>query len=86
MKPTGCPGYQYVVEAVKDINDHDKSFESNGVKIVIDEQSLKYLAGTQLDYVREGLNEGFKFNNPFTDWSASRDLTSIFSRQKIPMI
>jgi iron-sulfur cluster assembly protein len=64
VKPTGCSGYQYVVEAAKDIGDHDTAFESNGVKIVVDEQSLKYLNGTELDYVREGLNEGFKFNNP----------------------
>ncbi|OGT33411.1 MAG: iron-sulfur cluster assembly protein IscA [Gammaproteobacteria bacterium RBG_16_51_14] len=64
IKPAGCSGYQYVVEAATSINDHDQSFESNGVKIIIDELSLKYLAGTELDYVRNGLNEGFKFSNP----------------------
>ena len=64
VKTTGCSGYQYVVEAAKSIGEHDKTFESNGVQIVVDDQSLKYLAGTQLDYVREGLNEGFKFHNP----------------------
>ena len=64
VKPTGCSGYQYVVEAAESINDTDQSFETNGVKIVVDSQSMPYLAGTELDYVREGLNEGFRFNNP----------------------
>ena len=64
VKPTGCSGYQYVVEAAQVINEQDIAFETNGVNIVIDQQSLKYLTGTQLDYVREGLNEGFKFHNP----------------------
>lgn len=64
VKPTGCSGYQYVIEAAQAIGEHDQSFESNGITIVIDEQSLRYLAGTELDYVREGLNEGFRFNNP----------------------
>lgn len=64
VKTTGCSGYQYVIEAAIEINEHDHVFESNGVKIVTDGQSLRYLAGTELDYVREGLNSGFKFNNP----------------------
>lgn len=64
VKPTGCSGYQYVVTAAESINTQDRAFESKGVQIVIDEQSLPYLAGTELDYVREGLNEGFRFNNP----------------------
>ena len=64
VKPSGCSGFQYVVEAAQGIGEHDRTFESNGVRIVVDEQSLRYLAGTELDYVREGLNEGFRFNNP----------------------
>jgi iron-sulfur cluster assembly protein len=64
VKPTGCSGYQYVVEAAEKVNDNDQLFESNGIKIVIDDQSIKYLSGTELDYVKEGLNEGFRFNNP----------------------
>lgn len=64
VKPTGCSGYQYVIEAAESIGDHDRAFESKGVKIVVDEQSLRYLAGTELDYVRDGLNEGFRFHNP----------------------
>ena len=64
VKTTGCSGYQYVVEAAESINAEDRAFESKGVQIVVDEQSLPYLAGTELDYVRVGLNEGFRFNNP----------------------
>lgn len=64
VKPTGCSGYQYVVEAAENINEQDQVFESNGVKVVTDQLSLRYLTGTELDYVREGLNAGFKFNNP----------------------
>ena len=64
VKTTGCSGYQYVIETAKKINHEDKTIESNGIKIIIDEQSLRYLAGTELDFVREGLNSGFKFRNP----------------------
>ena len=64
VKPTGCSGYQYVVETADKINDTDQLFESNGVKIVVDDQSFKYLSGTELDYVKEGVNQGFRFNNP----------------------
>ena len=64
VKTTGCSGMAYVLEFVDTIEDDDKVFESNGVKIVIDPKSLLYLDGTELDYGKEGLNEGFKFNNP----------------------
>jgi iron-sulfur cluster assembly protein len=64
VKPTGCSGYQYVIEAAAAAGEDDATFESKGVKIVVDKHSLRYLAGTELDYVREGLNEGFRFNNP----------------------
>lgn len=64
VKPTGCSGYQYIVEPAEAICEHDRVFDSQGIKIVIDDQSLRYLAGTELDYGREGLNEGFRFNNP----------------------
>ena len=64
VKPTGCSGYQYVIEAAQAVNKHDQAFESRGVTVVVDEQSLRYLAGTELDFVKEGLNEGFRFHNP----------------------
>ncbi len=64
VKTTGCSGYQYVIGTAESISDEDKTIDSHGIKVVIDEKSLPYLAGTQLDFVREGLNSGFKFNNP----------------------
>ena len=64
VKPTGCSGYQYVIEAAQAVNEHDTAFETRGVTVVVDEQSLRYLAGTELDFVKEGLNEGFRFHNP----------------------
>ncbi len=64
VKPTGCSGYMYVVQPVKEVNDHDQVFVSQGVQIVVDDASLKYLDGTEVDFTREGLNEGFKFMNP----------------------
>jgi iron-sulfur cluster assembly protein len=64
VKTTGCSGYQYVIEPAQAITAQDQTFESNGVTIVVDELSMRYLAGTELDYVREGLQEGFRFSNP----------------------
>lgn len=64
VKPTGCSGYMYVVEMAKDVLEQDQVFESHGVPVVVDAQSLKYLDGTEVDFAREGLNEGFRFDNP----------------------
>jgi len=64
VKPTGCSGFSYVVDATDQINGNDQVFESKGIKIVVANDSIKYLKGTELDYIREGLNEGFRFNNP----------------------
>lgn len=64
VKPSGCSGMSYVLEFVDEIHDVDEVFESNGVKIIVDRKSMIYLDGTELDYTKEGLNEGFKFNNP----------------------
>lgn len=64
VKTTGCSGMAYLLEFVDDIAAEDQVFESRGVKIVVDPKSLAYIDGTELDFVREGINEGFKFNNP----------------------
>ena len=64
VKTTGCSGLAYKLEFADDILPEDQSFETNGVRVLIDPKSLAYLDGTELDFVREGLNEGFKFNNP----------------------
>jgi len=58
VRTSGCSGMAYVLEA------EDTVFEDKGVKVVIDGKSLQFLDGTQLDFVKEGLNEGFKFTNP----------------------
>ena len=64
VKTTGCSGLAYKLEFADDVQPEDQQFESNGVRVLIDPKSLAYLDGTELDFVREGLNEGFKFNNP----------------------
>ncbi len=64
VKTTGCSGMSYVLEFVDDINDDDEVFEDHGVKVIVDKKSLVYIDGTELDFGKEGLNEGFKFNNP----------------------
>ena len=64
VRTTGCSGLAYQLEYVDEAAPEDKMFESMGVKVFIDPKSLAYLDGTELDYVREGLNEGFKFQNP----------------------
>ncbi|TBV16749.1 iron-sulfur cluster assembly protein IscA [Stutzerimonas kirkiae] len=64
VRTTGCSGLAYVLEFVDEVAAEDAVFENHGVKVIIDPKSLVYLDGTELDFVREGLNEGFKFNNP----------------------
>ncbi len=64
VKTTGCSGLAYKLEYADEVAPEDVVFEGHGVKVLIDPKSLAYLDGTQLDFVREGLNEGFKFNNP----------------------
>ena len=64
VKTTGCSGLAYVLEFADDTNPDDQVFESQGVKIIVDPKSLVYIDGTELDYGKEGLNEGFKFENP----------------------
>lgn len=64
VRTTGCSGMAYKLEYVDQPNDEDQIFESFGVKVFVDPKSIPYLDGTQLDYAREGLNEGFKFSNP----------------------
>lgn len=64
IRTTGCSGLAYVLEFVDEFAPEDKVFESQGLKIIIDSNSLDFIDGTELDFVREGINEGFKFNNP----------------------
>ncbi|MDG2944496.1 iron-sulfur cluster assembly protein IscA [Exercitatus varius] len=64
VKTSGCSGLAYVIEFVDKLSDDDQVFEQDDIKIIVDKKSLVYLDGTQLDFVKEGLNEGFKFTNP----------------------
>jgi iron-sulfur cluster assembly protein len=64
VKTSGCSGYAYALEFVDALAAEDLAFESEGVQLLVDAKSLPLVDGTQLDWVREGLNEGFKFNNP----------------------
>jgi len=64
VRTTGCSGMAYIIEFADEIEDGDVVFDDNNVKVVVDPKSLVYLDGTELDFSREGLNEGFKFNNP----------------------
>src|SRR5450759_3341218 len=64
VKTTGCSGMAYKIEYVDQIEPEDLVFEGYGVKVLIEPKSFAYLDGTELDFVREGLNEGFKINNP----------------------
>ncbi len=64
VKTTGCSGLAYKLEYVDEAEPEDVIFEAHGVKVLVDPKSLAYIDGTELDFVREGLNEGFRFNNP----------------------
>jgi len=64
VRTSGCSGFAYKLEYADAVNPEDHQFESHGVTVVVDPKSLPFLEGTQLDYTREGLNEGFKFLNP----------------------
>ena len=64
VRTSGCSGMAYVLEFADESEADDVVFEDHGVKVLVDPKSMLYLDGTELDYTREGLNEGFKFNNP----------------------
>lgn len=65
VRTSGCSGMAYVIEFVDSVNaGEDEVFNSHGISIVVDKKSLVYLNGTEIDYTKEGLNEGFKFTNP----------------------
>jgi len=64
VRTSGCSGMAYVLEFVDELDESDVVFEDHGVKVIVDPKSLLYIDGTELDYGKEGLNEGFRFNNP----------------------
>lgn len=64
VRTSGCSGMAYVLEFADELEEEDLVFEDHGVKVIVDPKSLIYLDGTELDFAKEGLNEGFRFNNP----------------------
>jgi iron-sulfur cluster assembly protein len=64
VKTSGCSGLAYVLEFVDQADPHDARFDSHGVNVFVDPKSMVYLNGLEMDYVKNGLNEGFEFRNP----------------------
>ena len=64
VKKTGCSGFAYVVNYADEVGAADVVFEDRGVRVIVDADSLRYVDGTEIDFVRQGLNEAFKFRNP----------------------
>ena len=64
VKTTGCSGLMYVLAPVDEPQSEDLKFDCNGIEVYVDPKSLVYIDGTEMDYVKQGLNEGFEFKNP----------------------
>ena len=64
VRTSGCSGLAYKLEYADEVRPEDVRFESHGITLVVDPKSIPYVDGMELDFAREGLNEGFKFNNP----------------------
>jgi iron-sulfur cluster assembly protein len=64
VKKTGCSGFAYVVNYADDIGANDVVFQDQGVTVVVDRDSLGYIDGTEVDFIKQGLNEAFRFRNP----------------------
>lgn len=64
VKKTGCSGFAYVVNYADDVGANDIVFEESGVKVIVDRESLGFIDGTEVDFVKQGLNEAFRFRNP----------------------
>ena len=64
VKKTGCSGYAYLVNYADEVGAGDVVFDCGGVKVIVDRDSLRFVDGTEIDFVRQGLNEAFQFHNP----------------------
>ncbi|ORU91698.1 MAG: iron-sulfur cluster assembly protein IscA [Cycloclasticus sp. symbiont of Poecilosclerida sp. N] len=64
VRESGCSGYAYVIDFADEVETEDTVFEAYGVKVIINQDSLSFLDGLELDFAREGINSAFKFNNP----------------------
>jgi len=67
VKKVGCSGFAYTFDYADDVREDDRLFESHDAKVVIDANSLSFLDGSRLDFVKEGLKQAFKFDNPNVD-------------------
>lgn len=67
IKKSGCSGFSYTYDYADDINKNDKTFDSYNIRIVVDAENLPFLDGSQIDFIKNGLNSAFKFNNPNTE-------------------
>lgn len=64
IQKTGCNGFAYVINYADEVGDTDVVFEGRGVKVIVDQESLELIDGTEVDFIKEGLNEAFRFRNP----------------------
>ncbi len=64
VRKTGCSGYAYVIDYADSIDSDDVVFDEQGVKVIVNNESLKLIDGTEVDFVKQGINEAFKFRNP----------------------
>jgi len=64
IRKTGCSGYAYVIDYADSIGADDAVFEDDGVKVIVDQRSLELIDGTEVDFIKDGLNEAFRFRNP----------------------
>ena len=64
VRKTGCSGWAYVIDYADSIEDDDIIFEDDGIKVVVSRESLDLIDGTEVDFVKQGINEAFKFRNP----------------------
>ena len=67
VKKVGCTGLKHTFDLIDEVGPNDQSFESHGARIVVDAESLKYLDGSRVDFVTDGLKQSFKFDNPNVD-------------------
>ena len=64
VKTTGCSGYMYIVDYADAVGAEDNVYDTNGVKVIVDDKSLALVDGTEVDFAKQGLSEGFRFKNP----------------------
>jgi iron-sulfur cluster assembly protein len=64
VRKTGCSGWAYVIDYADAIENDDIVFEASGVKVIVDPKSLELIDGTEVDFIKDGLNEAFRFRNP----------------------